>query len=1184
MKLESLVIQRLPGIREPIRVESPDPSLNLVVGPNASGKSSLVRALRYLLAGPAPGDPLELVLEAEFSSGDRRWQVVRSGSMVQWTRDGRPADPPPLPDPRFLHCYWLSVEDLLLVGQDGARRGGAGAAGPGAPADDSEMLARIRRELGGGYDLPALLRAPPFQVGARHGRGTANELRKARERADSVLREYRDLQEQRERLPELERRIRASAGVEARIARLDQALELLEARREHRGAEAAIHAFPAPPEAMRLLRGDEQDRIEKLEERRRALEVERTQSLRAQAEARALLDASGLAEDRPGREDLERERHTLQEARQLLPSREAVLKEDANAAANERGALEELGADPEVLPRLDPESISEADTLAEEIARVRTALHGLDERLAEASPGPEPGLLDRHREGIEALRSWLSPSATSAPSTPTWPTSAWLPGLLVLGGALAVVAEGVLGTPWAGSLGALLALIGTLWLAFLAWDLRRERTRARDRYLRTGLAPLPTWTTPEISRRLSELEGELARLRETESAARKVEEDRARSERLRSELADLELRKERLAREVGFDPERTALSLHRFVGLVDRLGSARRDRIAAELRREGLEARFEEHASEITGFLERWGELPDPLPAPLELRAGALHAALTRLEGRRADAVDALRSLEEATRELARIERDMTRLATDEEGLLREAGLTPAERTELGQRLERLPEFRTLEQALQAAAIREATLRAAVEGDAELLARVEDDDEEGLHALREELRAQGETAAEDTRTRADLEADLKRAGTDHRLEEKRAEADEIRGRLEEELEAALLAEAGSFLLGEVQEEHRTEHEPGVLRDARERFERFTHHAWSLELGDDTGRGDSAEWMARDLRSDELRRLAQLSSGTRMQLLLAVRVAWARKVEDDREPLPFVLDEALTTSDPDRFRQVAESLAALAADEDRQLFYLSAHPGDLQLWERALGRQPHLIPFGTVRPEAGWDRTWGRFVLSERTPIPAPAGDTPERYAVRLGVPPVDPWADPAGIPLFHLLRDDLERLHGLMDGRGIRALGPLETFLRDEGSSRVALPDSALREELAGRCQVARRWLEAWRTGRGRPVDRTVLERADAVSDTFLDRVAALADEVAGDPRALVLALQDLPRFQKSKIVELEEWLEEEGYLLPGEPLSPEEREARVLQDAAGILPPARIRACVEWLEAGVAGRDGGRA
>jgi len=42
--------------------------------------------------------------------------VTRTGSQVVWQRDGQSVDAPALPETEFVHCYWLSMADLLEEG------------------------------------------------------------------------------------------------------------------------------------------------------------------------------------------------------------------------------------------------------------------------------------------------------------------------------------------------------------------------------------------------------------------------------------------------------------------------------------------------------------------------------------------------------------------------------------------------------------------------------------------------------------------------------------------------------------------------------------------------------------------------------------------------------------------------------------------------------------------------------------------------------------------------------------------------------------------------------------------------------------------------------------------------------------------------------------------------------------
>jgi hypothetical protein len=187
----------------------------------------------------------------------------------------------------------------------------------------------------------------------------------------------------------------------------------------------------------------------------------------------------------------------------------------------------------------------------------------------------------------------------------------------------------------------------------------------------------------------------------------------------------------------------------------------------------------------------------------------------------------------------------------------------------------------------------------------------------------------------------------------------------------------------------------------------------------------------------------------------------------------------------------------------------------------------------------------------------------------------LGVPPVDPRRPSGELHLFHLVRDDLELLHGLMEDWRIVSLAQLEGLLASE-SAAAAVPDGAQQELLRERCEVARTWMDFWRQGRGRPVDRIALEASGVISATFLDRVAELAEEMGGDAAALLRALRSkrVPRFREGSVDELEGWLREEGYWDPAERLDRAGRERCTLQTLAHRIAPEVVRGLVAWLEA----------
>ena len=81
MRFKNLHIEKLPGIRPGFSLEAIGSGVNLVVGPNASGKTSLCRAVRALLyADEQPDSFVQLEAEVEDENGTAR--VSRIGREI----------------------------------------------------------------------------------------------------------------------------------------------------------------------------------------------------------------------------------------------------------------------------------------------------------------------------------------------------------------------------------------------------------------------------------------------------------------------------------------------------------------------------------------------------------------------------------------------------------------------------------------------------------------------------------------------------------------------------------------------------------------------------------------------------------------------------------------------------------------------------------------------------------------------------------------------------------------------------------------------------------------------------------------------------------------------------------------------------------------------------------------------
>ncbi len=1214
MRLRRIAVRRLPGIPRPgFELDGFADGINVVVGPNASGKTSISRAVRAALYGG------ELVresvdVEAVFAFGGREEegdgsgggsgqgedviQVARIGGALVWTHDGQRIEAPALPEHRFVSCYTLHIEDLL------ADDGGT----------DADIAQRLVREMAGGYDLDAARTECGFSVPPRVGQTEAKEVVSADENLRRLQARYRDLQRDEERLGPLVRERVEAEEADREAALVEQAVRLLEKRRERLELERRKAAFP--PDLERLS-GTEIEVLGGLRVERRRAEQDLA---RAEAERRAAkraLAATGLAGselDEAATSDMHPRIARLGHLEGEL-ARERGRVETA-AAARDR-ATRELGGEPGPGVRLDPEAVQAADRALHAIRLVAAELRELEAELSrlsdvpETAPGPEQ--IDEARR---ELLHWLS--APDVPGSPAARSAA----LLV------IAAIGVAGAVGAGLLvhpAAYVLLVPAVYaLIYVHRLLRRagvgadQRLESEQRYRRLGFERPETWDRERVAERLHALDRELGAARQrTDDLRRRRETERKRAGRRTA----FERERERLgaiARRVNFDPEALDASFDRWLRLtgdydrsdielresraslatLERDAGALRASIVAFLAAHGEEPRAggpeteatgadvvgaessaaEASPTEASGNGESGGAALGAAPPEIEPPvAEVLRQRLERLAGRVRRRDGAARDLRAARETLERLSGELEKRRVETEDVFRRAGLEAGDEPELRRRLEFLEEWRALDRQLTEVRIAEGLLHGELSGRSDLLREVEGDGEATLQGRRGSLRERAARASGLSEAIAGIHARVELASKGRDLEEARARRQRARDALHRRFDEAMLAEAGAFLFDQVESEHVRTSRPAVLRRAEDWFARFTRHQFELAMGT---AGDGT-FRARETATGEWRALSELSSGTRMQLLLAVRVAFALEAEKGRTSLPLFLDEALTTADPDRFRAVAESLRRLSEEDGRQIFYLTAQPEESRYWAEAA---PAVIDLAASRRAGRAVAVPEEVGLPPAAPDPPhPGGMPPEEYAVRIGVEPVQPWRPPAGIHVFHFLRDSLDLLWRLLRA-GVEHLGPLDSLLQSGEAGLLLSADeqSDLRLRIAG----ARAWIEAWREGRGRPVDRDVLAASGAITPIFIDRLVELAGEVGGDSRRLLHGMDTgaVPRFWGRNRQRLEEWLRENGYLGDAEPLDERGLERRVAMalSAHGAPPDTSLAEAAELARSMAAGLAAG--
>ena len=595
--------------------------------------------------------------------------------------------------------------------------------------------------------------------------------------------------------------------------------------------------------------------------------------------------------------------------------------------------------------------------------------------------------------------------------------------------------------------------------------------------------------------------------------------------------ASFDERRQYLLSSLRLDSLQPDAELVDFARSLDQIRVARIKYEGASGRVDALEATHSGLLTDLAGALQAHGE-----PQPKD--ATTAKAYLTSLSDRNARLLKAVGDQRQANSQLQQISSDREAVLNSISKLYTAASLEDGDLQGLTTLLEQLPQYRGLRERAtqlegQIGLDRDELAKA---GEAELV----DLDEARLERLAEDLFSVADGADDLRREIADINAQVSEAKRATSLQDLIARRENARAELKNRRDELMFAEAGKFLIDAVEREHEQTQMPRVFERALGHFSAFTHHGYELRLGRDT---NSPRLMAMDLRSDEARDLDELSDGTRAQLLLAARLAYAEEVEQGRT-LPLFLDEALDQSDPDRFDAIARSLGRIANDQGRQIFYLTSDPLDRDRIRQALDAEGWVaaaeIDLGSLRGRAASVTQPSALQVPTRPTVPSPDGTTAQEYGTTLGVPRFAPARGYSDQHFLYVLYDDLELLHALLTN-GIERAGQWKTVSGTALAEKLAERSNTFRQ-IDSRVRLLEMFCELWKQGRSRIVDRDVLVQSRAVSDQYLDSVADIADDLDGDAEKLLAALLErkdprLRGFRQRRAEALEEYLRDNGYL-----------------------------------------------
>ncbi|MGR3219829.1 MAG: ATP-binding protein, partial [Candidatus Anammoxibacter sp.] len=126
------------------------------------------------------------------------------------------------------------------------------------------------------------------------------------------------------------------------------------------------------------------------------------------------------------------------------------------------------------------------------------------------------------------------------------------------------------------------------------------------------------------------------------------------------------------------------------------------------------------------------------------------------------------------------------------------------------------------------------------------------------------------------------------------------------------------------ILADVKEKYEKEKQPEVIKNSSTHFNKITGERYkriSVSLDErDVSVFDSRE---------ASKKIAQLSRGTKEQLLISLRLGFIEEYEKKAEPLPVIVDEVFVNFDPNRAKRTAEILHEFG--ENRQILIFTCQP-------------------------------------------------------------------------------------------------------------------------------------------------------------------------------------------------------------------------------------------------------------
>ncbi|MBN2481141.1 MAG: AAA family ATPase [Bacteroidales bacterium] len=206
------------------------------------------------------------------------------------------------------------------------------------------------------------------------------------------------------------------------------------------------------------------------------------------------------------------------------------------------------------------------------------------------------------------------------------------------------------------------------------------------------------------------------------------------------------------------------------------------------------------------------------------------------------------------------------------------------------------------------------------------------DIKEESQKLEKEIGEMREALDDRIREMGEKRGEIKRIEGESELAQVMTELETERQKLNNAYREWITGKIALKILSEAKETYEREKQPAVIKNSGTYFSKITSGRYN-RIKISLGEKDITVFDSREA----LKKIDQLSRGTREQLLISLRLGFIEEYETKAEPLPVIVDEVLVNFDPVRARKAAGIFQEFG--ENRQILVFTCHPSTPEYFNR-----------------------------------------------------------------------------------------------------------------------------------------------------------------------------------------------------------------------------------------------------